>query len=144
MASDVASDYQLQVEYAEEVSLHGRVVFVDADRAGAEPFWIRRLEPAGQGVGFSTHSVTPGALLALVRDLFGSEPEAWLMGIRGYEFDEFGEWLSDRAAANLDKAAAGLEAALQETEIREVRPTAPDPDPTDVIPEPADLKVTHV
>ena len=29
----------------------------------------------------------PGDLLALGRDLFGAEPEAWLMGIRGYDFD---------------------------------------------------------
>ncbi len=140
----VASDYQLQVEYAEEVSRHDRIVFVDADRTGGEPFWIQRLEPAGQGVSFSTHSVAPDALLALVRDLFDSEPEAWLMGIRGYEFDEFGEWLSEQARANLDEAVAFIQAALHTNGIREIRLTAPDPDPADVIPEPADLKVTHV
>jgi len=133
----VTSDYQLQVEDASDVARCQRVVFVDADRTGGEPFWVRRLEPATRGIGFSTHSVTPGALLALVRDLFDAEPEAWLMGIRGYEFDDFGERLSDRAAANLEEAAAGLEAALQTNGIREFRPGAPDPEPTDV-------KVTHV
>jgi len=133
----VASDYQLQVEYAEEVSRHARVVFVDADRTGGEPFWIRRLEPADQGVSFSTHSVAPGALLTLVRDLFDAEPEAWLMGIRGYEFDDFGEWLSERAQANLDQAVTAIEMALQDTGVREILPGAPDLEP------PA-AKVTHV
>ena len=38
--------------------------------------------------------------------LFGSEPEAWLVGIRGYAFDEFGERLSDGARENLEAAAA--------------------------------------
>ena len=101
------SEYQLQVENAEAVARHQRVVFVDSDRAGAEPFSMRRIQPAKGGLSFSTHSVSPESVLALSRDLFGAEPEAWLMGIRGYEFDNFGEELSEQGQANL--AAAMLE-----------------------------------
>ena len=101
---EVESNYQLQVEDAAEVARHRRVLFVDADRAGEAPFWVRRLEPAAGGIGFTSHSVSPGRLLALGRELFGAEPEAWLMGIRGYEFDEFGEGLSPRARTNLAAA----------------------------------------
>jgi hydrogenase maturation protease len=108
----VQSDYQLQVEDAHEAALYQRVVFVDADRTGPEPFRFERLRPLESGIGFSTHSVSPGAVLALARDLFGAEPEAWLVGIRGYTFDEFGERLSDRARANLDAAANYLQRAL--------------------------------
>ena len=78
----VDSDYQLHIEAAAELGHCRRVVFVDADRSGPEPFWVKRLEPAEEGLSFSTHSVSPGALLALARDLFHSEPEAWILGIR--------------------------------------------------------------
>jgi hydrogenase maturation protease len=120
----VESGYQLQVEDASEVARYERVLFVDADRAGAAPFRIRRLEPDRSGPGFSTHSVAPGRLLALSRDLFGSEPEAWLMGIRGYDFDEFGEGLSERAAANLAAAASFVRDALgRDPARRQASPT---------------------
>ncbi len=103
----LSSDYQLQVEDAADVARHQRVIFVDADRsAGVEPFWIRRLVPASDGAGFTTHSLAPDQVLALSRQLFGRQPEAWLLGIRGRDFDEFGEGLSSPARANLACAAA--------------------------------------
>lgn len=100
----VSCGYQLQVEDAAEVARHDRVVFVDADRAGPAPFHLERLLPADRGSSFSSHSVAPEAVLALARDLFGSEPEAWLLGIRGEDFDGFGEGLSDSARAHLHAA----------------------------------------
>ncbi len=109
---EVESNYQLQVEDAAEVARHGRVLFVDADRGGASPFWVRRLEPSVGGIGFTSHSIAPGRLLSLSRDLFGAEPEAWLMGIRGYEFDEFGEGLTPGARANLTAAVGFVRDAL--------------------------------
>lgn len=105
----LAADYQLQVEDAADVARHARVIFVDADRsAGVEPFWIRRLVPAPGSPGFTTHDLTPDQVLALSRNLFGRQPEAWLLGIRGHDFDEFGEGLSGPARANLACAAAFL------------------------------------
>jgi len=98
------SDYQLTVENAAEVARYDRVLFVDADRRGPAPFTMRKVEPSAGGPSFSTHSVAPGAVLSLCRDLFHATPEAWLLGIRGYEFDRFGEGLSLRARANLDRA----------------------------------------
>ena len=71
-------------------------------------------------MSFSSHHVSPGSLLALARDLFDSEPEAWLVGIRGYEFDEFGERLSEGARANLEAAAGFMRAALDGGSFREV------------------------
>jgi hydrogenase maturation protease len=117
----VDTDYQLQVEDAAEIAGFQRVVFVDADRLGAEPFWLERLHPDGTP-SFSTHSVAPGAILALARDLFQVEPEAWILGIRGYQFDEFGERLSDRARSNLDRAVEYMKAALLEADLAEVGP----------------------
>ena len=116
---DVESDYQLQVEDAAECAGHRRVIFVDADRTGPEPFSCRRLEPSSAALSFSSHSVSPGGLLALTRELFGKEPEAWLVGVRGYEFDSFHEGLSRRARSNLAAAVDYLTAALREGRLEE-------------------------
>lgn len=120
----VDSDYQLQVEDAAEVARFRRVLFVDADRGGIEPFWLDRLWPDARSLSFSTHSVSPAAVLALARDLFLAEPEAWIMGIRGYEFDEFCEQISVGARSNLDQAVEHLKSAVQGEGLREIRPQA--------------------
>ena len=118
----VETDFQLHVEDAAELALHERVVFVDAARRGDGPFWIRRGRAEGDGLSFTTHSVSPGALLTLARRLFLAEPEAWVLGIRGYDFDDFGEGLSELAAGNLDEAVAFIEAAVRDDSFREIRP----------------------
>ena len=111
---DVAidTDYQLTMEDAATVARYERVLFVDADRTGPAPFCMGRIGPSRDGSSFSTHSVTPGGVLALSRDLFDHEPEAWLLGIRGYDFDEFGEKLSERARLNLADAVNFVRSAL--------------------------------
>lgn len=112
----VDSAYQLQVEDAVQLAARDRVLFVDADRCGEKPFRIRSAEPDAGGIGFTSHSLSPGRLLALARDLFGAEPEAWLMGIRGFDFDGFGEGLSAGAQANLARAVSFARVALGEGE----------------------------
>jgi len=119
----VDADYQLTVEDAATVAAHDVVVLADAATTGAEPFYFERLAPT-PGLGFSSHSVSPGALLALAEDLFGARPEAWILGIRGYDFNEFGERLSERAQANLDAATAFVVSTLQTREF-ENRPADP-------------------
>ena len=109
------ADYQLSVEDAAEVARFDRVVFVDAARRGEAPFAWRRLRPSASRASFSTHSVAPEAVLALSRDLFRAEPEAWLLAIRGYDFDRFCEELSPRASANLSLAVAGIAASWATT-----------------------------
>ena len=122
------SDYQLQVEDAYEAARFDRVIFVDAARSGPEPFSFGRLEPAASSLSFSSHSITPGGLLALTRELFGREPEAWILGIRGYDFDRFESSLSVPAQENLASAAAFVTAALVADRFEEV-PAAPPPSP---------------
>ncbi len=122
----IDSDYQLTVEHAADVAAHEVVIFADAACTGPEPFSFARIDEApdvaaglGAGrdaapgycssrtpspVGFSTHSVSPAAVLDLARDLFDRTPAAYVLGIRGYEFNEFGEGLSPRARANLAAA----------------------------------------
>ena len=98
-------DYQLAVEDALTISQHETVIFVDAAVNGPEPFSFRRVEPS-RGMSFTSHSVQPGRLLGLAEELFGSTASAYALGIRGYQFDAFGETLSEGAERNL---AAALE-----------------------------------
>jgi hypothetical protein len=65
-------------------------------------------------MGFSSHSVSPEALMDMACDLFGARTRGYLLGVRGYEFNEFGECLSPGAEANLRSALAFLEMALAE------------------------------
>ena len=99
----VDSDYQLTVEDAAEVAQHDVVVFADAHVSCAPPYCLTTMKP-GDTMSFSTHHVEPEAVLALARDVFGKLPDAFALGIRGYEFNDFGEQLSDKARQNLDAA----------------------------------------
>jgi hydrogenase maturation protease len=108
----VDSDYQLTVEDADSVARHEVAVFADAAVTGSEPFYFRRLAPGGTA-GFSSHSVEPAEVLALSQTLFKRLPEAYVLGIRGYIFEDFGEGLSDRARANLAQAADFMERVIR-------------------------------
>ncbi|MGV8040140.1 MAG: hydrogenase maturation protease [Thermoanaerobaculaceae bacterium] len=101
----VESDYQLCLEDAETVARHDVVIFADASTTGAEPFSFTRIEPA-RGMSFSTHSLRPEAILGLAAELFGARTEGFLLGIRGYAFNEYDESLTERGRANLAAAAA--------------------------------------
>ena len=63
----VEANYQLTVEDAAIIAEHEVVVFVDAAIEGPEPFTLERARP-DSAMSFSTHSVTPPALLELARD----------------------------------------------------------------------------
>ncbi len=102
--ADLETAYQLQVEDAALVGGHELVIFADAAAAGPEPFELRPLEPRGRPE-FSTHSLAPGAVLALAREHFGGPAQAFVLGLRGYEFDDYGERLSPGARRNLAAAA---------------------------------------
>lgn len=109
---NVLTDYQLNVEHAADVSQHDVVVFIDAAVAGAEPCFLRRLLPRACGA-FSTHTMRPESVLALAQDTFDWSGRAFLLGIRGYTFGDFGEELSTQASDNLEEACALLLAGLR-------------------------------
>ncbi len=103
----IDSDYQLTVEDAADIARHDVVVFADASVNCPEPFEFDELEAErNPPMSFSSHSISPAAVLGLAQTLFNGQVRGYLMGIRGYEFNEFGEALSDRAKQNLDAAVA--------------------------------------
>ena len=110
----VDSNYQLAAEDAETLSRHDQVVLVDATTDGPEPFGFERLQSEPDW-SISTHSISPGALLALTREAFGREPECFVLGIRGYQFEHFTEDLTPAARANLEKALVFFQSWLRDT-----------------------------
>jgi hydrogenase maturation protease len=110
------SGYQLQVEDAELVANHDVVVFVDAHTSCAPPFELHRLEARSE-TEFTTHALTPAAVLALAREHFGSHAAGYVLGIRGYAFDDFGERLSPLAQSNLAAAVQFVLQALRDGRI---------------------------
>lgn len=107
----VEASYHLSVEDAEAIARHDVVVFVDAHTSVDEPFSFTPVEPV-EHVGFSSHSLTPPAALSLARKLFGVTAEAYVLAIRGYEFNDFGQGLSPAARANLGEAVESLASML--------------------------------
>ena len=100
-------DYQLTVEDAMTAAEYEVVIFADAAVQGREPFFFHRLTPI-PAMSFSSHSLDPENILAMTRDLFGHSPQGYALGIRGYEYNEFGETLSARARQNLALALQSM------------------------------------
>jgi hydrogenase maturation protease len=97
------TDFQLQVEHALDLQGRERILFVDASLVTEPPFRQRRLSPARDAT-FSTHAITPEAVMQVYVDLHDEEPPPCdLLAIRGEHF-ELGEPLTPAAAAHLDAA----------------------------------------
>ena len=101
---------QLLPEMAERIARFARVIFVEIDARAAAladlaPGEIVVARVAGEPAAFSsTHfASTPGSLLDLVKQLYGAEPEAILVGI-GPASLEIGEQLSPAVESAAEKA----------------------------------------
>jgi len=95
----VESNYQLNIEDALAVSGADIAIFCDAAREGWEPFDFNEIFPSSD-IAFTTHTMAPASVLALCEELYGRRPKAYLLAIRGYEW-EITEELSQSAAENL-------------------------------------------
>ena len=72
--------HELTPEFAVPLSEARLVIFVDASRDLAPgEVACARIAPAPPGQGAFSHALTPAALLALARDLYGASPPAWLL-----------------------------------------------------------------
>jgi hydrogenase maturation protease len=96
------SNYQLQIEDAVALSQSDMVIFVDAAENGDAPFTFTELEPSNE-ITFTTHSVSPGSVLALCNEMYRKTVRAYVLAIRGYGW-EFIEELTPVAEKNLEEA----------------------------------------
>jgi len=96
------SNYQLNIEDADNISGSDIVIFVDASIDADEPFSFKRIEPSAE-ITFTTHSMSPESVIALCGDIYGRVPESYVLAIRGYEWEMF-EGLSEKAMKNFNEA----------------------------------------
>jgi len=104
----VDSAYQLTVEDSSDVSKHDIVIFADAAVKGKGPFFFEEIRSRSP-MSLSSHSVAPEAVLFFAETMFNSKTRAYVLGIRGYEFNEFEERLSNPAKKNLEEAFKFIE-----------------------------------
>ncbi len=103
--TEFIEDFQLQVEHVTDLTGRSAVLFIDADMACEAPFQLSEIS-AAQDNSYTSHAMTPFALMHTYRQVYGSDaPPCYLLRIRGYGF-ELGERLSDEASANLALATA--------------------------------------
>jgi hydrogenase maturation protease len=103
---DCDANYQLNIEDALTCSHYDVVIFADASETAAPPFEFTELGPARE-IAFTAHEMSPSSVLALTEELYARRPRAWLMAIRGYEWN-LAEGLSPQAKDNFRPAAEFL------------------------------------
>jgi len=105
-------DYQLQPEHALDLVGREHVLFVDASLTCATPFEVSPLRP-GRDASFSSHAMSPAALLQAYLDVHGSAPPpATLLAIRGERFG-LGEPMSEAAQRHLQAALSWAQGFLR-------------------------------
>ena len=106
-------DYQLQVEHALDLVGRKRILFIDASLNCNAPFEATPLQPV-QDASFTTHAMSPQALMQVFVDLQGTAPPpCTLLAIRGEGF-ELGEPPSTLALENLKAATQWAQTWLQQ------------------------------
>jgi hydrogenase maturation protease len=108
---EILTDFQLQIEHATDLDYRDSVIFVDASMTASEPFEFYRVEPL-QDDTYTTHAMSPASLLEVYRKIYSrAPPPAFMLSIRGYEFD-LGLPVSAKAGDNMAKASAFLKQLL--------------------------------
>lgn len=108
----IENSFQLNVEDAYTMSEFDIVVFIDATKGPVENYSFGRVNPKSQ-TPFTTHAMTPSGVLFLCHELYGKQPDTYLLQIRGYEWEML-EGVSERAEKNLWHAFKFFRVQLQE------------------------------
>jgi hydrogenase maturation protease len=102
---ELESNYQLNIEDADNIKDRDIVVFVDASIEDIDGFHMEAVKPSEGRSEFTMHAASPAYILALCIKLYRKHPKTFLLQIRGYEW-EFQENLSPQATVNLVSALA--------------------------------------
>jgi hydrogenase maturation protease len=96
------TNYQLNLEDAATISEYDLVIFADASHEDMDDF---RMDPlvGSDRVEFTMHSVSPAFILHLSKEVFDHEPEAYLLHIKGYEWEFMGS-MTEKGEKNLMSA----------------------------------------
>lgn len=106
------TDFQLQIEHILDFKGVDCVIFVDAALHEPEAFSCKKIT-ARSDQTFSTHALSPQALLAVYESVLGlASPPAYVLAIQAIRF-ELGNSLSDIAMENLKFAESYLKSRLR-------------------------------
>lgn len=109
------SNYQLNIEDADTISGYDIVFFIDASMESIESFSITEVEQSNAQVEFTMHAISPGVVLSLCKQIYEKIPQAYLIHIKGYEWElEFDKGLTEKAEKNLQDALRFIQEKLPE------------------------------
>ena len=91
-------------------------IFVDASLDGPAPWSLQELEPVHRAQ-FSTHLLDPASVLGLAHGVFGSRTRGFLLGIRGYEFNQYEERISSGGRVHLLDAVRFLREVVERQDV---------------------------
>lgn len=99
---DYVDDFQLAPEHATDLEGRDLALFVDAGTGSRAPFEFAAVTPR-RDRSFTSHAMSPGAVLAAYADAFSTPPPAFVLAIRGDRYELF-EPMGARARRNLRHA----------------------------------------
>ncbi|MCA9392973.1 MAG: hydrogenase maturation protease [Candidatus Omnitrophica bacterium] len=109
----VRSQHSVMIEDAATAAAFDVVIFVDASISAPEPFLFERVSPEPAAAA-SSHHVSPELIIHLAETMYAANLTGYLLAVRGYEFDGYGEQLSPRAIENMEAARDFLLTQLSE------------------------------
>jgi hydrogenase maturation protease len=109
---DVDQNYQLNIEDAEKISHYDLVIFADASVNETQTFSYEPLKPDLK-TDFTMHSVKPSFIVGLCQQIFGKNPQAYILQIRGYKW-ELVEKTTRKAKKNLYASVDFLKTMIKE------------------------------
>ena len=95
------TDFQLQIENAEDLLHRDLALFIDASMASPPPFSFYRLTPQ-RDTSYTSHAMSPAAVLHVFEQAYRrASPPAFMLSIRGEDF-ALGQSISVTGKSNLD------------------------------------------
>ena len=114
---EILTDFQLQVEHAYDLQGRERVLFIDASVSCETPYTFSRLF-AQKDPSYTTHVMSPMAVMHVYQELYGDPPPSYLLQVRGESF-ELGASLSPQAEVNLQSSLDLLRRLCSESNLQE-------------------------
>ncbi len=108
----VDSNYQLNIEDADNISQYDVVFFIDASIEEIDDYILTEVKASDATIEFSMHAVSTSFVLDLCKKMYNKTPETYLLHIKGYEWD-FMEKISDAAQENFDRAFSFLKERIE-------------------------------
>lgn len=107
---------QLTPELLENLLSYRTIIFVDAHVMSSE-VCVSAVKPNYESLMF-THHLTPSMLLAFLKDLYNHEPSAYIVSVRGYNFN-FQRGLSPQTEKLLESAIFHIEQLLRHGDMED-------------------------